>query len=251
MSVFVLVTIIGIIFLIIIALYYVIIQYRSPDLKEYIDKHSSIINWIDLSDFLENAKNGDLIFMSGNTRGERVCRYFTDSMFSHVGLLFREKHPETNEDILYIWDSDLGQKTKDGPRILPLRDKLKRYHGYSYLSWRKLEVINNPADEFTKSKFCRPTTENILKIVEKYKDHDFDEKILTWWTSEGILSIFNGLFADKNKIFCSELIALTLQSEKILNKDKKPAWYSPGSFTGKIQGLNSNFNYGPQIFCKF
>jgi hypothetical protein len=248
MSTFTIVVITGIIFLIILVLYYISIQYRAPDLKEYIDKHSSILNWVDLSDFMKNADNGDLILMSGNTRGERVCRYFTDSIFSHVGLLFREIHPVTGEDILYIWDSDLGQKTKDGPRILPLKDKLSRYHGYHFLSWRRL---NFSAKDLNCSTKDRPTTENILKIVEKYKDYDFDEKMLTWWTSGGFLSLFNGLFENKDKLFCSQLIALTLQSEGILNKDKKPAWYSPGSFTNEIEGLNEKFNYGPQIFCKF
>lgn len=215
-------------------------QTRAPDLRKYVENMNNDLNWTSEEELFENADNGDLILMSGNTRGERTCRWCTGSMCSHVAMLFREKHPETGEDILYVWDSDLGQKTKEGPRVLRLDDKLKRYHGYPYLIWRKL-------------KGPRPSTENILRVVQDYADYEFDEKILSWWTSSGFLSPLYGLVKHENKVFCSELIAATMQHEAIemMDKSKKAAWYSPGNFFDDVSGLKKEYSYGNRYFVEF
>jgi hypothetical protein len=48
-------------------------------------------------------------------------------------MLFCEIHPISKKNVAYIWEADLGQKTKDGPRVIKLKDKLKLYRGYPYL----------------------------------------------------------------------------------------------------------------------
>jgi len=211
---------------------------RSPNLNSYIKKYNSSLNWVGIKELYKDANNGDLIFMCGNTRGERICRWCTNSMYSHVGILFREKHPETNENLLYIWDSDLGQKTKDGPRVQLLKDKLKEYHGYPYLMWRKLYGE-------------RPKTNDILSVIKEYSHQEFDHRIFSWWVSDSFLYRF---VKDDNKSFCSELTALTLQhkSINILDNKKVPAWYSPGSFEkDEIFGLKPGYEYGTRMFVEF
>lgn len=214
------------IILIIIAIVYLISQIFSPNLKNYINKYNHILSWVDLDSFLSNANNGDLIFLCGNTRGEKSCRWWSNSIYSHVGMLFREIHSETNEDILYIWESDLGQGSKDGPRLLKLTDKLKRYHGYPYLMWKQLICSNEN----------KPSTENIMKVVHKFKEYEFDNYMLSWISS---------IFKRKNYMFCSELIAETLTDEniKILNKEKYSYEYSPESFASSRIALNLNHGY--------
>lgn len=219
-------------------------QLKAPDLKKYIDKYNEKLIWAPLQDLYDNAKNGDLIFFSGNTKGERTCRWCTGSMFSHVGILFREIHEDTGEDILYIWDSDIGQKTKDGPRVMVLKDKINRYKGYPFVMWRKLKVQYESE---------RPTTENFLDVISKYKNYDFDNKIISWWVSNfHILHEIVKSFS-RHTLFCSELIALTMQHESIniLNKYRKGAWYSPASFYSKnIDGLKPNYSYENNTFIK-
>ena len=227
--------------IIITILIYTWCQLRAPDLQAYVQKFGDDLNWVSNEEFFKEAENGDLVFASGNTRGEKTCRACTGSIYSHVGLLFREKHPETGEEVLYIWDSDLGQQTKEGPRVLELKNKLERYRGYPYLMWRKL-------------KGPRPSTEAILRVVQDYAGHEFDNKILTWWTSEGVLSPFYRWAKSDDKVFCSELVALTLQHEAVgmLDSSKRAAWYSPASFTHEsIAGLHPNYSYGTRQFVKF
>lgn len=217
---------------------YIWAQINAPSLNIYIQKHGDSLNWGTVDGLLENADNGDLVFMSGETRGEKTCKWCTSSTYSHVGILFREIHEETDEDILYIWDSDLGQKTKDGPRILAMKDKLSAYKGNRQLMWRPLNGK-------------RPTTTSILEVTREFGDQEFDEKILSWWTSS---TPFYSFFKDKNKSFCSELVASTLQHKAIgiLKTDRVPSWYSPGSFAhSNVEGMKRAFSYGVKTFVDF
>jgi hypothetical protein len=157
-------------------------------------------------------------------------------------MLFREVHPETNEDIVYVWEADVGQHSKRGPRVMKLVNKLEMYHGYPYFMWRKLIVgigdIKNPS------------TENILKVVDEYKDYEFDDDMLRWWLS----TIPGSCSKAKNTVFCSELIAITLKSKHInmMDDTHASAWYSPGTFTqDNIPGLRLTYSYGNSMFVDF
>lgn len=216
---------------------YSIMHHRASStysLEAYLTKQKDFIRLRDAQDILTNGNNGDLVFFCGDTKGERTCRWCTGSIFSHVALLFREVHPETYENILYVWEADVGHKSKRGPRIMKLEDKLRRYHGYHCLMWRKLHTSDG----------CEiPSTEKILKVVERYKHLEFDDSMMSWWFSN--TCIYN-LIKNKNTVFCSELIALTLQSEYIsmMNNDHVPAYYSPNTFTNThITGLKEGYTY--------
>ncbi len=236
-----------IILIFVIVSFYVICYTNAPNLQEYVNKHEKSLNWIDVNDFFKNADNGDLIFMSGDTLGERICRWCTGSMYSHVGILFREKHPQTGENILYIWDSDLGQKTKDGARISTLHDKFKKYHGFPYIMWKKLS-----------SESKRPTTESLLNVISEYLKQDFDNNMLTYWVSEA--PFLHNIIKNVNTSFCAELIAMTMQHKDInmlssVDENENliyPSWYSPKSFeNSKIRGFNNDFVYNQKCYVKF
>jgi hypothetical protein len=229
--------------LLVIIIFYIVVQKTAPDLQYYVHYNESSINWKTLDYVLKNADNGDLVFMSGDTYGERSCRYFTNCMYSHVGMLFREKHPKTKEDILYIWDSDLGQQTKDGPRVQKFIDKINKYHGYPYFMWRQLKVSEGTH---------KPSTDNILKIVRQYGNYNFDNKMWSWWFSD--IPFFYNLVKKQNKMFCSELIAATMQNKSInmMTTENLASWYSPKSFTkNTIFGLKDGYSYSEDTFVKF
>lgn len=222
---------IGIITVIILisVLYY--FYFRGENIKKYLedDKISRELLLYDYEELEKCGNNGDLIFLSGKTKGENICKSVANSKYSHVGMLFREISPFTNEDILYIWDSDLGQNTKDGPRVQVLKDKLKLYKGEKICMWRQLSGK-------------RPSTENILEVIKKYMDGEMDKNMLSY---------FMGIFKEKNKYFCSELIAETLKNLGIMENIKKSYKYLPCHFENNIEGLNMEYEYGLNKFIKF
>lgn len=221
-----------------IVILYGLCQTRYPKITKYIDTHKDL-NWITVQDVLDQSNNGDLIFFSGNTSGEKTCKYFTDTIFSHVGFLFREIHPDTGEDIAYIFDCDLGQGTKDGVRVLPLRDKLLRYKGEHTGAFKKLIHGNKQ----------RPNLINILDLVGKYSSIDFDDKIATWWFSN-ISWIYRKIKNEKT-MFCSELVALIYQDLGILKRKHVPAWYSPGDFHNHRLDLEEGYSLGETKYFEF
>ena len=170
--------------------------FRSPDIERYISDNSNHITHISLGDVIKEVDNGDIIFFTGTTFGEKSCKWFIGSIFSHIGFLFREKHPTTQEDIVYIFECDLGQVSKEGVRIMSLKDKLSRYPGLRIGAIKKLIVAEGNE---------RPKLYDILGLVKKYENIKFDHKIITWWVSN-YPKIYN-IFKNPETMFCSELVA--------------------------------------------
>lgn len=227
---------------------YVIMQTTSPNLQQYIEKYRNLLTITNLTnenlyDFTSGVSNGDLIFFCGDTKGERTCRWCTNSMYSHVGMLFVEPDPNNNfETIVYVWEADVGQHSKRGPRVIKLIDKLKKYHGFPYFMWRRLQCSNNN----------RPTTASILKVIEMYKSYEFDDQMLSWWFAN--CDMLQPLFKSEFSMFCSELIAMTMQSPhiKMMDTYHKPSWYSPNTFSKYIiPGLHTNYVYSRREFVHF
>lgn len=220
---------------------YITVHVRASkiyNLEAYILKHRPFIKLYNPNILMDNANNGDLLFFCGDTRGERVCRWCTSSMFSHVAILFREIHPETQENVVYVWEADVGHKSKRGPRVMRLEDKLKYYHGSKYTFWRALSV--NDVE--------RPTTESILNVVEKYKHLEFDDSMMSYYFSNTVL--FNPM-KNRTTVFCSELVAMTLQDLGVLNTVHRPVYYSPGTFSLTVPGLTKGYAYGSGTYIHY
>lgn len=202
-------------------LFYLLVQFTAPTINQYVSEQL-----ITSSDLLNIADNGDLIFFSGDTAGERFIRWGTNSYVSHVGLLFKEG------DDVYILDCDLGQKSRDGVRVMKLKDKLERYKGL------KLGVLK-------KYLGVRPEYNKFITLMEKYLSFDFDDLMLTWgltWSS----TLYN-LTKREKMVFCSEFTVMCLLELEILNTKKLPSWYSPKD----LLVFSKYEKYGENIFFEF
>lgn len=228
--------------ILIIAILYVVLMFcmyfNAPSIENYITD-SKEIEWTSYENFLEKADNGDLILLSGDSKGERTCRWAVGCVFSHVGIIFREK--EDSVDKLYIWEADIGQKSKAGPRIIRLEDKLERYKGFRVAGWTPL-------------KGSRPSTKDILNLVPKYVHKKLDNWMLIWLLPNW--SIFNGMKKDRKTVFCGELIADSLQDLGILDRTRPAANYSPRDFhidsnNSKPKELFPKYEYTKTIFINF
>jgi hypothetical protein len=234
--------------LLIIAVIYIYVLYdmyfNAPNIEKYI-KGNQDISWTSYKEFLEKADNGDLILLSGDSKGERTCRWAANCVFSHVGMVFREKDVKTGESKLYIWEADVGQRSKPGPRIMVLDDKLSRYKGFKIMGWTPL------------MKGKRPSKESILKLVPKYHHKKIDNWMLVWLLPN--YSIFNNTKKDRKTVFCGELVADSLQDLGILDRSIPAANYSPKDFhilpfkesDQKPKGLSKDFIYSQTIFIEF
>jgi len=200
-----------------------------PRLYTYTLTNSITIH--DKENVLEKVQNGDLIFLSGTTYAENMCKWLGGCIFSHIGLLFRER------SIVYIVDCDIGQSFKDGFRVSPLETKLSKYKG------DKISCIKQLIGK-------RPDPNQISKIIDESMEIDFSNNVCRWLFSEYTKY-------PTKKMFCSEFVSYFLQKLNILKSrdegGKNPCWYTPGEyFHNKIQHhFKNDCFFGQNIFFRF
>lgn len=209
-----------------IALLIFLVHWCSPHLERYVEKHQGSLRTTTLEKVLAEAKTGDAILMAGHSPGERVMKSCTRSIFSHIGLLLRE------DDVVYVWDADMGQGIRDGPRLMKLSDKLARYKGFKHAAYIPLTCSE------------RPTEAKMLEVISRYENLDMDPNVWAWWAAHSPTSALFNRLKNPSKVFCSELAAMTLQDLGVMRHEHIPAWYSPGDWFERVSRLNSHLNTG-------
>lgn len=196
------------IFVIIILLVCVtLIYYSRLSLDDYIGPK------IERDILLSSCSNGDLVFFYGHSFGEKMIQNVTGSYINHVAMIFFDRDIFTENIIPYIWESDVGYNYRDGPRVMRLIDKLNRYK-QKFCIWKR--YLGPPI-----------YTDQLLNIIPRYINHGIDTEMLYWLFSNDPNSIGYKLTKKSNTMFCSELIAATLQDLEIINRDASPSSYSP------------------------
>lgn len=202
-----------------------------------------------ITDILPKFRNGDILLLSGNTFGEKVIKFWHRSYFNHIAMIFRDAlgAPDTKpENITFLWESDLGQNTRNGPRIIKLMDKLSKWRGSRIGMYRKYI----PTDLIT-----RPSERAIVSHADTYFDSgtEMDISMMSWFLSDYPDSwLFRKLKGAAPKVYCSELVAETLQKFGFMNKTKHPSWFTPEIFaSGSINKFLTGGLYGECVYFTF
>jgi hypothetical protein len=165
--------------------------------------------------------NGDLLFLSGETSGEKTCRWASGSPFSHVSIIFLENN------IPYVLECDIGGHHTDGIRIMTLEAKLQRKDQSSIVGYRRLH-----SQHLLKSS-------DFVNVYEKYtKEFEFDTSMASWlWGSSQ---------SKRKKMFCSEFVCFALDKLGVCTFDKPHYTYSPGDLTSwRFMKMNKGMLYSP------
>ena len=170
--------------------------------------------------FWDDVDTGDLIFFSGTSFGERSVKFYSSSVWTHVGIVFRDLPKSDSESKIYFAEADVGQRKRDGPRVILLSEKIqafkKRVGSGSIVGWRK----------FSKGEI---SPLSIMCFVEgnlqKTMDANMIRWIFAWWPNFGIHA------GSAKEVFCTEFVADLLITQGILGSEKIPAWYSPGKLS--------------------
>lgn len=171
-------------------------------------------------EILKKFQTGDMIFLSGNTFGDKVLRTFGRCAFSHVGLIVKENGR------LYVWEADVGGDYKSGARLLPFENVMgrKKYYNGTFTTIG-IRRIRSPVNDST-----------ILSIINTHRELLFDNTFRDWiFSSE--------MFKDKNKVFCSELVHLTLQKLNVIRSTEKSFRISPKNLVDMYSDVYHNIEY--------
>jgi hypothetical protein len=176
----------------------------------YFPKRIKNVKLHELNYFLENVKNGDLLFFSGSSPSENMIKWYTDSKFSHVAMCIIE-----NNDV-YIVEADIGQQSKEGVRVIPFLKKIKHYKGVDKIfGWRQMNIHNLP---------------NIKeRIIESFKKQ-FNKKL-----DNSMLSYVFKRKRTNNDVFCSEFICNVFCDITNKKSSTQCNFYSPKDFEKNVK----------------
>lgn len=205
----------------------------SPGVEKY--KHKIDIK--NLKDIIDRMDTGDLIFLCGKTYYEKAIRWVTGCRVSHVGMVVRL--PGNTNDSVMLWEADVGQGEKKGPRLIPLVNKIKKYKGERVGAWIKLHA----AQPLYK--------DDILNIIKLHKNKGMQDKSYTWLLSNFPESRIYNMVKDEDKISCSELIADTYQRLAIMTGEHVPSYYTPRHFLKREIHLQPGVKMDKPVYFKF
>jgi hypothetical protein len=190
---------------------------------------------VTIVDKFKDMETGDILLMgTKNFWFSRIVEKFTNSKWSHVGIILKD--PVWINPMLtgyYLWQSG-SEKYPDveddknifGVRIDKLEEKIETYDGY--ISWRHLKLKEKIPDLEEKLK-------KIHKIVhdEKYDTNIIDLLEATEFIKEiNYSSIFN-LFKHqrKDRFFCSALVGFIYQQLGLLPENTEWTRCEPKTFS--------------------
>ncbi|MBK8847463.1 MAG: hypothetical protein IPO27_13310 [Bacteroidetes bacterium] len=147
-------------------------------------KQISLIDTLKYESLREHLQTGDLVFCSGNYQFSKAIQYFTKSVWSHVGVIYKDE----NLGRMLVLESEAGI----GVRLCPLSKYLKDYHGKNkpykgfvviarvdpaVNSDRVKKIISYGLDELTKPydnwEIIRIMIRILFKITRKTKDRKY------------------------------------------------------------------------------
>jgi hypothetical protein len=76
---------------------------------------------LDYGQVREQLRTGDIVFCSGSYLFSRLIQWFTKSVWSHVGIIYRDEHLGR----IFVLESEMAV----GVRLAPLSKYLRDYHG--------------------------------------------------------------------------------------------------------------------------
>ena len=173
------------------------------------------------SEIRESLKTGDLVLFSGKGRISGMIRWFTGSIWSHIGMVIRSKE----FDMLLLWESTTLSKIKDiqsntakqGVQLVALSERINTYDGV--IGIRRLEnVCVDPL-----------RMKALKKLRTELKDRPYEESKI-----ELLKSAYDGPLGhneeDLSSIFCSEMVAEAYQRMGLLSEDVPSNEYTPAGF---------------------
>ena len=192
---------------------------------------------------IDELETGDIILFSGNYFLSYIIEYFTNSIYSHVGVVL--KNPNLGDARfkgIYLLESGFentpdpeNHRIKKGVQIINLEDKIKNYKGRIYV--RKLHCTRN-------EKFY----EKIIKIHSNVHNIPYDLNPIDW--IKGYYKLNIGNTQKENTYWCSALVSYVYVELGFLDKNIPWTLISPkelSSSSNELKFINCKLDNDKQI----
>lgn len=184
---------------------------------------------------LSLLKTGDLImFADNNTLGNRVTRIFTQSKWTHVGVvvhspgLYPNHGPLLLESIRshndHLQDISTSTIVNSGVRLVDLDSRIRTSKSDD-IAFCRLEGATQWDAE------CKEI--DAQKVIAELSMRPFEQSIAQLVFSAIDYTPFTHNKPDLSSVFCSELVAHALQRLEVLQKNESPSEFTPADFVSK------------------
>ena len=184
----------------------------------------------------------DILLFSGNGAFSIAEEFVTNSVYSHVGTIFRDS--KTNE--FYNWESTLADRTvdcfsgkhKSGPRLIKLRESIRAYieDKGTFVAYRKLRTpVKEDGTGGTRRGYDKDKMEDLVCWMKNIDKKMYEMKIWQLYPAYSKKTwIPRG--TDSDYYFCSELVAESWKQGGI-PLYRQSDLYSPQDFSTKDEAL--------------
>ena len=192
---------------------------------------------------IDELETGDIILFSGNYFLSYIVEYFTNSLYSHVGVVL--KNPNLGDARfkgIYLLESGFentpdpeNHRIKKGVQIINLEDKIKNYKGRIYV--RKLHCTRD-------KKFY----EKIIEIHSTVHNIPYDLNPIDW--IKGYYKLDIGNTQKENTYWCSALVSFVYVELGFLDKNIPWTLISPkelSSSSNELKFINCKLDNDKQI----
>lgn len=182
---------------------------------------------LSVDDVCKMADNGDIILFSGESEFSGLVTLFCGSQWSHIGIVYRSA---SGESMLFeSVKSDENKSKPTGVRLLPLRSSLESFRGKSMaLRCLCIPSISVQRDETITRKWRLHLQECMAECVRLYKGKQYEDRIVNFIFARFTSFIIN--YETRDRLFCSELVAICYQTMGILEDHHSCIQFIPDDF---------------------
>ena len=182
-----------------------------------------MIQNINLDKLLSICDTGDIILFSSETIVGNIIKKFTNSKYTHVGIIIK------NKDSVFIYDSNFKNPNESGVTISPLKQTLISFKGEIF--YRKLKLVDN---------FNKDAMNTKLSLIHNTLKNKFYDWIPNNWVAAYLSTngkdeisriISDGRHLDR--MFCSSFVAYIYTQLGFLEPNTEWSFIAPCEF-GKM-----------------
>ena len=191
-----------------------------------------------LRDALDEAATGDVWLFRGRSAADRAIRLFTNSPVNHVGIVLAIDdlppliwHAELGASMPNVWT---GERERGAQLHLLERAVSVWTHRYGQDPWfRQIDI--EVSDEMENQ---------ALSVVAEYSGRGFPStaSLAKHWLTGRVRKQIS-----LTDVYCAELAAITYERMGLLDGERPPNWYDPGTFWSGDRLDLVGASLGPEI----
>lgn len=172
---------------------------------------------------IDKAQTGDIVVVSYTSKRGKIVRVFTGSLWIHVGLIVR-----TRAGKVYVLEAARYSRSEHGILAKPIEEWLDFNEG-NFIAWRPY-----------KGKGIDPTS--LRGLLEETSKADVNLFVVDW-----LKTMYKTSYVPhktRDKYYCSEFVAHSLQELKVLSRVNDPSGYKPWELLYGDLELRRGHSYG-------